>query len=230
MLIQTPSGLDQLSVEQFLEKFHEPMKVPITRTDGQLLTPHLPPYAALRIDMTKAARKSPVKDAQGFVLADFGEAFSPAEEPRLNQDNHTLLPGQPPGTLFEPDAHVSPASDVWTMATAIREILGMKSPFSQHVPPNELLAEHLDVLGCESLPHDWRAIWERQEVDGESWEEFNQTFRRKRETTGISGEEESRAVLELMRGMLRYRPQDRLTADEVLRSEWMVKGALPQTG
>jgi serine/threonine-protein kinase SRPK3 len=31
-----------------------------------------------------------------------------------------------------------------------------------------------------------------------------------------------------MRGMLRFRPEERLTIDEVLRSEWMVNWALPQ--
>ena len=59
-------------------------------------------------------------------------------------------------------------------------------------------------------------------------EEFVQKYRRKREAAGTFEEEETQAILELMRGMLRFRPEKRLTIDEVLRSEWMVNWALPQ--
>ena len=55
-----------------------------------------------------------------------------------------------------------------------------------------------------------------------------QKYRRKREAAGTFEEEETQAILELMRGMLRFRPEERLTIDEVLRSEWMVNWALPQ--
>jgi serine/threonine-protein kinase SRPK3 len=55
-----------------------------------------------------------------------------------------------------------------------------------------------------------------------------QKYRRKREAAGTFEEEETQAILELMRGMLRFRPEERLTIDEVLRSKWMVNWALPQ--
>ncbi|KAF2715402.1 hypothetical protein K504DRAFT_457571 [Pleomassaria siparia CBS 279.74] len=61
--------------------------------------------------------------------------------------------------------------------------------------------------------------------DRETWlslekafEEFVQKYRRKREAAGTFEEEETQAILELMRGMLRFRPEDRLTIDEVLGS------------
>lgn len=41
-------------------------------------------------------------------------------------------------------------------------------------------------------------------------------------------EEEIAAILTLTRRMLVFRPEDRLTAEEVLQSEWMVKWALPE--
>lgn len=40
-------------------------------------------------------------------------------------------------------------------------------------------------------------------------------------------EEEKAAFLDLMHRMLVYLPEERLTADEVLQSDWMVKWALP---
>lgn len=62
----------------------------------------------------------------------------------------------------------------------------------------------------------------------EEFEELVQKYRRKRERTGVFGEEETRAILELMREMLKFRPEDRLTMGQVLESEWMVKSALPE--
>jgi serine/threonine-protein kinase SRPK3 len=55
-----------------------------------------------------------------------------------------------------------------------------------------------------------------------------QKYRRKREASGTFEEEETQAILELMRGMLKFWPEERLTIDEVLRSKWMVNWALPQ--
>jgi len=57
-----------------------------------------------------------------------------------------------------------------------------------------------------------------------------QRYRREQEAMGVFGEEETRAILELMRGMLRFKPEERMTIQEVLRSEWMTKWALPRDG
>ncbi|KAJ5737796.1 uncharacterized protein N7483_002921 [Penicillium malachiteum] len=58
------------------------------------------------------------------------------------------------------------------------------------------------------------------------FEEAVQEWRRKQ---GSEIEEEEKvAFLDLMRRMLVYRPERRPTADEVLRSEWMLKWALPE--
>ncbi|CAN8105061.1 unnamed protein product [Discula destructiva] len=141
-------------------------------------------------------------------------------------------------------------SDIWSLATAIWEILGMKFIFSQSEPQDESVAQHLDVLGSQKFPESWREQWERPAAQEEhadvtmprkatyereiwpklevAFEEFVQKYRRKWGTVGIFEEEEARAILELMRGMLKFRPEERLTVDEVLESEWMVKWALPQ--
>jgi serine/threonine protein kinase len=42
------------------------------------------------------------------------------------------------------------------------------------------------------------------------------------------GEDERDALFELVRGMLVFRPSDRLSASQVLESEWMRKWALPK--
>lgn len=55
-----------------------------------------------------------------------------------------------------------------------------------------------------------------------------QKYRRKRGAAGTFYEQETQAILDLMRCMLRFRPEERPTIDEVLQSEWMVKWALPE--
>jgi serine/threonine protein kinase len=44
---------------------------------------------------------------------------------------------------------------------------------------------------------------------------------------GEFDKDEAAAILALMRQMLAFRPEERPTAEEVLKSEWMAKWALP---
>lgn len=126
----------------------------------------------------------------------------------------------------------------------------MKFIFSESETQNEIVAQQIDVLGSSNFPDSWRKQWERlgeeklgsdtaiprrPTVVRETWpnledafEEFVQKYRRKRKTAGTFDERETRAILELMREMLKFRPGERLTIDEVLKSEWMVNWALPQ--
>lgn len=126
----------------------------------------------------------------------------------------------------------------------------MKFIFSEAKTQDEITAQQIDVLGASNFPEGWRRQFERPRGEDnhgattiplrptgerEIWpsldnafEEFVQKYRRKREAAGVFGEQETRAILELIRGMLRFRPEERLTIDEVLKSEWMVKWALPQ--
>lgn len=61
-----------------------------------------------------------------------------------------------------------------------------------------------------------------------AFDEFVQKYKRKREASGVFGNEETHAILGLMRGMLKFRPEERLTIDQVLKSDWMINWALPQ--
>ncbi|KAG6012688.1 hypothetical protein E4U54_007358 [Claviceps lovelessii] len=70
----------------------------------------------------------------------------------------------------------------------------------------------------------------------ENFEQCVQKWRREQEEKcgkwkqkpcGVFDEDEKRAILDLIRGMMRFRPEERLTIDEVLQSEWMQKWALP---
>lgn len=249
-MVKLPSTFDKLSIDQFREKFGEPETVPISRVDGKPLPPNVPPHAVVPLYLGKKAQEFTLADARGLVLSDFGEAFAPATEKRLGKDCNTPVAKKAPETLFEPDAPLSHPSDIWSLGTAIWEIIGMKFIFSESETEDEIVAQQIDVLGYEHFPPSWRKHWEQSNAERtdtdegiprrptgeretwpplrEAFDEFVQKYRRKRDASGVFGEEETHAILDLMREMLKFRPEERLTMDQVLRSEWMVKWALPQ--
>lgn len=248
--MRLPSTFDELSISGFREKFGEPETVPVSRVDDKPLTSNAPIHAVVPLYLGKKAQEFTLEDAHGLILSDFGEAFSPATEPRLGSEYNTPVAKRAPETLFEPHKYISYPSDIWSLGTAIWEILGMKFIFSESETQDEIVAQQIDVLGSSNFPEAWRKQWERPDDEGDdshrsiprqpngvrdtwpslddAFEEFVQKYRRKREAAGIFEEEEVLAILDLMRRMLRFRPEERLTIDEVLKSEWMVKWALPE--
>jgi hypothetical protein len=61
-----------------------------------------------------------------------------------------------------------------------------------------------------------------------AFEEGVQKYRRKSRLANEFDREEMVAILDLMCRMLAFRPEERPTAEEVLKSEWMVKWVLPE--
>jgi serine/threonine protein kinase len=118
----------------------------------------------------------------------------------------------------------------------------MKAIFSsEFATADEMVSQQIDVLG--PMPLSWWKRWEERsqffDEDGhpkedrsawpsigEAFEEGVQSFRRERKV-GEFDKEETAAILDLMRRMLAFRPEERPTAEEVLKSEWMVKWAIP---
>lgn len=120
----------------------------------------------------------------------------------------------------------------------------MKAVFSTDwVSEDEMTAQQVDELGVKNMPSSWWEEWKErnQFFDGDgnpvgdrdvwpslklAFEDWVQKYRRKRKV-GEFSREESDAILELLRRMLAFRPEERPTADEDLKSEWMVKWVLP---
>lgn len=250
MLIKAPPAISKLPIDQFRDEFGEPETALVSRTDGESLPLGVPSHVIIPLELSKDAPDFTPSDAIQLVLCDFGEAFAPATDQRLGRECNTPVPQRAPETAFEPDQILSYPSDVWSLGVAIWEILGMKAIFSESEPMNEVIAEQIDVLGLQSLPDKWRALWERsgetevgipsripKRSEGkrqawppleEAFEQFVQKYRRKWEDVGVFGEEETRMILDLMRGMLRFSPEERMTTQDVLASDWMVKWALPE--
>ena len=82
--------------------------------------------------------------------------------------------------------------------------------------------------GVDRMPRQPTSDRETWPPIEEAFEEFVQKYRRKQEAAGTLGEEETSAILHFMRHMLKFRPHERMTIEEVLRSEWIAKWAMPQ--
>lgn len=157
------------------------------------------------------------------LLSDFGESYSPLSATHRAENCHTPLATRPPEARFEPQAPLSYSADIWSLAVAIWDILGMKPVFSNdYITEDEMVCEHIDVLG--SLPKHW---WERWEERGEffdqnarptegrevcpaleqAFEKDVQGYRRKLGMEEFGGEEAG-AVLNLIRWMLAFKPEE----------------------
>ncbi|KAF3402144.1 hypothetical protein DPV78_004665 [Talaromyces pinophilus] len=230
-------GFDQFSIEELYEEYGEPETVAISESSKRPLQANIPAKAVLPLYLGKDAEEFSLSDAQ-VLLSDFGEAFSPGHTERLGQDCHTPLVMQPPEARFAPQSPLSYSADIWSLAFVIWEIIGMKAIFSsEFATADDIFAQQIDVIGTSSLPSEWWEAWE-QRIPKEGryvWPSFEQAFeegvqkyRRRSQKVKEFDEEEMPAILTLMRRMLVFRPEHRLTAEEILQSEWMVKWALPE--
>ncbi|KAL2857441.1 hypothetical protein BJX68DRAFT_252995 [Aspergillus pseudodeflectus] len=127
---------------------------------------------------------------------------------------------------FEPTLPNSYSSDIWSPATALWDIIGMKTMFSSEwATEDEVASQQVDVLG--SMPADWYASWEGRSqfwdeewcpLGGELFEDCVQKWRRNKGWEEVA-EDEKTAFLKLICKMMKFRPEERLTADEVLKEE-----------
>lgn len=236
-----PSNFDQLSIKEFYEEYGKPETVSIKARSGKALPPNVPAKAVIPLSLGKPAEEFSLADAR-VILADFGEAFAPGRTDRRAEDCHTPLATRPPEARFEPQSTLSYSADIWSLATTVWEIIGMKAIFSsEFVNADEVVAQQIDVLG--PMPRSWWERWKEREkffdADGgpkdsksawppieEAFEQGVQAYRRKL-GQGHFEEEEATAILDLMRRMLTFRPKDRPSAAEVLESDWVVRWVLP---
>jgi len=174
------------------------------------------------------------------LLADFGEAFSPAKQ--QNYESRTPLINRPPEVRFEPYKSISFPPDIWSLGCSIWNIIAQSPLFDSFVTSgDDLITEQVDAL--DILPREWWYQWEgrhgRFTEDGKpinrkpyrSWEDrFEDSVQQPRQAKGMPAIEsaERDAMFSMLRSMLVFRPESRPTAKQILGSEWMVKWALPE--
>ncbi|OJJ52299.1 hypothetical protein ASPSYDRAFT_62949 [Aspergillus sydowii CBS 593.65] len=238
-MFRLPKSIDELSPGELYQKYGQPNVEPFVRLDGKPLADGVPTHGVVPIWLGKESELVPLSEAKIFVT-DFGESFLPS----ITQRHYSHTPGilAPPETYFhEP---LSFPSDIWTLACTLWDILGQRPLFEGFNPSDDwMIKEHVDALG--KLPCHWWQKWAARE----RW--FTEEAKRKSEGEGRSlvnrfigsiqnprhecamegvGEAEKSALLTMLRGMLAFRPNERLTATEIMGSEWMRSWALPVLG
>ncbi|KAH6919189.1 kinase-like domain-containing protein [Coprinopsis sp. MPI-PUGE-AT-0042] len=177
VLIPLPAGFQQLSMDEFLKKYDKP--------ETQPLPPNIPKEVVVPLYMGDKAEKM---------------AHAPRQKSALGKKCHTPLASQPPEARFPAEAPLSYSADIWSLAIAIWDIVGMQPVFcGEFSTEDDMTAFQIDTLG--PMPRTW---WD-------SWESRPKYF-----------------DADLMGQMLVFRPEHRPTCEEVLKSEWMVKWALPE--
>jgi serine/threonine-protein kinase SRPK3 len=237
ILFQIPN-FDSWTENQLYKNFGEPVREPNRRLDGCPLGPEVPTYSLYPVDMVVAADKIE-DDNIRIKISDFGEAyFTNRLAPKTL---HTPMLLQPPEAFFKED--VGASADVWTLACTLFEILGDCSLFEAFIPNvDDTFAEMVSTLG--PLPKRWWSQWQKRPAyfleDG-SWNpEFSGILdpvtrpleqRLASMGRGDGGQRtddrfefsaaEMASLEELLRSMLKYEPSERISAAEVMESDYM---------
>ena len=244
-----PHILATLSAKPSVEQFH---KTYGPRHDEQPLASaddggvHVPPVAVVPAQpWLPRADKFTLADVSIAVI-DFGEAFQPGTEVRCGSTSNTPLPMRPPEARFMPDAPMSFPTDIWTLAIALWNLVGMKKlAGDDFASDDDVVSQYIDVLG--PLPDKWResANWRehqalyfdeqgrRRDPDDILWPSVEVAFDegvqkyRQMDNVGVFEENERAAFIDLIRCMAVFDPAGRITIDGVLKHKWMQEWALP---
>lgn len=174
-----------------------------------------------------------------IFMSDFGESFMPSTTARHYSNTPVL--SAPPEVRFAPQTPLLFLADIWSLACTAWSIFDAKPPFEGFAPTDDWMTrEHVTVLG--KLPPQWwekdaRLQWFNEDGTrnydrlGTPWAERFESFvqkARSRNGMELVGQEERSALLAILRAMLAFRPEKRLTAEEALNSRWMKECAVPE--
>jgi len=234
ILLRGPN-IDNLQPHELYKRFRL-FKSPVRRVDGAPIDEHAPPYGldAMQIIISADKLIDPI-----VTISDFGTSFDVATEPspKLCTPPHFL----PPEHYFK--EQITLAADVWTLGVNLYEIMGTGMLFFPYAR-EEMLADMIGALG--PLPSRWWNIWEERgeffEQDG-SWKQdavydgFARPLHDRMWDMGRGKTLETcewdvqagelQALEDLLRGMLTFDPAERLTAEQMMASEYFVKFAMP---
>ncbi|KAJ6114303.1 kinase domain-containing protein [Penicillium sp. IBT 16267x] len=240
-LLRIPD-LDGLSIPELYQRFGKPYEVPIRRVDGKPCEPHAPPHAIYPMNLSIPANE--VDDPE-IIISDYGTSFIMSQTPSPTLYTPALY--SPPEDLFNEPITQPTAADIWTLGVNLYEVLGERPLFETFAwDRDDIVAEIINTLG--QPPVKWWNSWVKRseffEENGSWVADFRRIstpiFRRLRQRLWDMGRGETeqtcewdvaggelRALENMLRAMMAFEPGERPTADQLLRSEYMVKWALP---
>ncbi|RYP77389.1 hypothetical protein DL771_001184 [Monosporascus sp. 5C6A] len=229
-----------MTTTELYGRYGKPEEAPVSRVDGKAPEPHAPPHAIY--PMTQSLPASKTFDPE-IVISDYGTSFVASQTP--SPTLYTLPLYRPPEGFFGDP--ITPAADIWTLGVSLYEVLGDRSLFGAwSCDKGDVIGEMVNTLGV--LPARWWDTWandgESFEWNGERLSDYRRTgtppFRRLHQRLWDMGRDETpetcewniaggelQALENFLRGMIAFEPIDRLTAEQLMASEYMIKWALP---
>ncbi|KAL8724109.1 MAG: hypothetical protein Q9181_006980 [Wetmoreana brouardii] len=235
ILLKT-SDLNELSIDDLYQRFGEPERLAIERIDRAPLDAEVPSHAV--IPLWSAVACEDITQAE-VTITDFSEAYVAGGASRERLNTPLLL--CPPEMLLEKGTISMPA-DIWTLGCTLVNIVGKKALFEGWAPDNDdVMAELVSAFG--KPPDSWWQAWHKRHeffLEDGSWSvspdrrhdnvsrslEWRVTTRMKRGNEGAD-EGEVKAMLEMLKGMLAWDPQDRWRIEDIVHSEWMEEFGKP---
>ncbi|KAK8174955.1 kinase-like domain-containing protein [Phyllosticta citrichinensis] len=235
LLFERPE-LEYWTEAEVVENLKEPEQLLVERRDGQPHGPEAPKYC-VPIGMI-GMRSDRLPESTRITISDFGQSFLATEDHDALQTPRKVAP---PEHFFK--GHLGPPADVWTLGLSIYEILSNRSLFETYFPdPDTIISEMVDTLGRP--PQCWWDSWAKKnnfyaEDGSRIGEPPTPLLTRLKEREGEIGDEEQKSLEQLYRGrrseqgeflsggMLEYEPSKRMTADEAVMSDWMMRWARP---
>ncbi|KAF5550957.1 SRPK2 bound unphosphorylated [Fusarium mexicanum] len=241
LLLRLPASLNNLTIDQLYAKFSAPVLEPIVRLDGSIepLPTGVPSHAVLPVWLGLPSDDISLCDAK-LLLCDFGVAFRPEDKTKC--ESNAPLVVRPPESYFEPTKPLTFESDIWSLSCLIFELFAHRSLIDGIIAPqDDITAQQVHLQGIP--PPEWWDKWDKRskwfdskgqalsnERDIWSWDRrFSQWIQepRKSEGTETINSEEAAALLNLLKRMLAWKPENRPPAQQVLESEWVKEWALP---
>ncbi|RAK85216.1 kinase-like protein [Aspergillus costaricaensis CBS 115574] len=229
ILLRLSRDFDELSTDMLYEMYGEPVLEPVNRLDDQEIPPEVPQHGVVPIWLGAASEDVMLPEAK-ICLSDFGEAFCPTQEQKF--ESHAPLLVRPPEARFEPTQPLTFSSDIWTLACTVWDIMGQRTLFEgTFTNDDDMTSQQVELLG--PLPSEWLTKWTEIRDKGsksthqppasstQAWEDrFEKHMQQSRIREGMPPFEskERDAFISMLRSMLRFRPEDRPSAQQVL--EW----------
>ncbi|KAI3331774.1 kinase domain-containing protein [Xylariaceae sp. AK1471] len=236
VLLKLPD-LSSMSVDRLYAKYGEPIKEDVIRLDGASLSAHVPRYVVIPAWLGKKCEDVTLADAE-ILLTDFGESWKPTDTSRYTLNTPALY--RPPEAMFATaEQHpIGLAADIWTLGCSIFALFGQLDLFEGFYPnEDDVFAENISALG--KPPQKWWNLWRaRQEffndegewavkasrvVDGEYCSLETRVDRIKQDRRGGLGDEEMADLVSMLQSMLKWRPEDRVSALDLAMGTWMTK-------
>ncbi|KAF5560102.1 SRPK2 bound unphosphorylated [Fusarium phyllophilum] len=216
------ASLNDLTIDQLYAKFGAPKLEPIVRLDGSVepLPAGVPSHAVLPVWLGLPSDDISLSDAK-LLLSDFGVAFRPADKTRCESNAPLIV--RPPESYFEPTKPLTFESDIWSLSCLIFELFARRSLIDGIIAPqDDITAQQVRLQGVP--PPEWWDKWDKRSkwFDGKgqalsnerdiwSWDKrFKQWVQepRKSESMETLNCEEAAALLDLLKRMLAWKPEN----------------------